>query len=152
MADSPFDFWAGMWRSGVAMAETSVKFAETIQASGAVVDSRSRTIAAASRDPLNGDYVELGKMVPEKLEAFSAAGIAAMADFQAIQAHAYANWEQLVGIAMSGRLASVAQLGELATRSSRMIERAAAAGGKVLAPVHLSATSNARRLSRAKIS
>ncbi len=150
MADDPFDFWAGMWRSGVMMAETGIKFAETMHASGAVVDSRTRTMAAASRDPLNGDYGELGMMIPEKVEAFSKAGMSAMADLQAIQAHAFAHWEQLLGIAMSGRMASVSQLGELAARSSRMIERAASAGGKALAPVHRSATNNARRLGRAK--
>ena len=150
MADTPYDFWAGMWRSGVAMAETGVKFAETMHASRAVVDSRSRTMAAASRDPLNGDYVELGRMVPEKVEAFAAAGMSAMADLQMIQAQALANWQQMIGIAMSGRMASAAQIGELTTRSSRMIERASSAGGKALAPVHLSATNNARRLSRVK--
>lgn len=150
MADTPFDFWAGMWRSGVALADTGIKFAETIHASSAVVDSRSRTMAAASRDPLNGDYVELGRMVPEKVEAFAQAGMSAMSDLQAIQAQALANWQQLIGITLSGRMASAAQLGELATRSSRMFERAAGAGGKALAPVHRSATDNARRLSRAK--
>ncbi len=150
MADTTFDFWAGMWRSGVAMAETGIKLAETMQASGAVVDSRSRTMAAASRDPLNADYVELAKMVPEKVEAFSKAGMSAMADLHEIQSQALAHWQQVVGIALSGRMASPEQLGEMASRSSRMFERAARAGGRALAPVHLSATGNARRLSRAK--
>lgn len=143
---TPFDFWSGVWRSGAAMAATNLRLAETMQASGAVIDSRTRTMRAASRDPLNGDYAELGRMVPEKMTAFSMAGMAAFADLQALQTQALAQWGQMMGIAARGRAPTMTEMNTMTTRSARMANRAASAGGKALAPIHSAATGNARRL------
>ena len=146
MAAGPFDFWVGLWRSGASMADTTAKLAETMHASRTVIDSRSRTMLAASRDPLNGDYAELARMVPEKLSAFSEAGASALDDLRTIQSKAMDNWQQLWRIALAGRPATARELGTMLSRSGEMVERAAAAGGKALAPVHRGATGNAARL------
>lgn len=150
MQATPLGYWMGLWSSGVTMARSGFAFSEMMSASATVVDSRSRSILDAARDPLNGDYAELGEMVTEKIEAFSQAGAAAMNDVRGMQADVFDNWHQLVAIATGSRLMSPNEFGAWATRSTRMIDRAANAGGKALAPIHKKATANARRLKRAK--
>ena len=130
------------------MAETSTKVAETLQASGVVIESRSRTIATASSNPLAGDYNELGRMIPEKVAAFSQAGMAAFGDLQALQLEAVAQWQQMMGIAMRGRAATAAETAAMTTRSARMTRRATGAAAKALAPIHRTATGNAERLAK----
>jgi hypothetical protein len=150
MALTPFDFWTGMWRTGQAMANAGMKMAEVTDASRTVIESRSLAMLAASRDPLNGDYAELNRMVPEKVAAFARAGASAFDDLQAVQAQAIANWQMMVGIALKGRAATPAEIGIMTSRTATMIERSATAAGRALAPVHRSATGNARRLTRTK--
>jgi hypothetical protein len=144
----PFAFWSSLWRSGMTMAETGGKFAEMMRAATDVVDSRTRTMAAATRNPLTADYHELGRMVPEKVEAFSASARAAADDFQALQSESLAQWQAFGQIALRGRPPTAAELARLTARSARIIDRAAQAGGKALAPVHKRATANAKRLKR----
>ena len=148
MTMTPFDYWTGLWRAGQAIAESGIRLAETAEASRAVVASRSGTILSASRDPLNGDYAELSRMVPEKVAAFSEAGASAFDDLRRVQAQSIANWQMMMGIALKGRMATMAEMTTLTTRSAEIVERSAKAGGKALAPIHRSATGNARRLSR----
>ena len=145
---TPFEFWADLWRCGAIAAETGIKLAETAQASQAVVKSRSETIAAAVRNPLAGDYVELGRMGPEKVAAFTEAGIAAWGDFQRIQAQALGNWRMLATTALAGRAPTATEAGAMTARTVSIAKRGARAGGKVLAPIHRGATGNARRLRR----
>lgn len=147
-AQDPFAFWASMWRSGMTMAATGSKFAEMLHASGTVVDSRTRTMAEATRDPLNGDYAELNRMVPEKVAAFSESARAASGDFHALQTESLAQWQAMSRIALGGRLPTLTELATLTARSTRILDRAANAGGKALAPVHKQATANAKRLKR----
>lgn len=58
MSMTAVEFWAGLWRTSETMINTGVRFAEMMQASGQVIDSRTRTILAASCDSLNGDYAD----------------------------------------------------------------------------------------------
>ncbi|MEL0209484.1 MAG: hypothetical protein VW891_02645 [Novosphingobium sp.] len=143
---TPFDFWTGMWRSGQAMADAGMKMAQMADASRTVIETRSQAMLAASRDPLNGDYAELSRMVPEKVAAFARAGASAVDDLQAVQAQAIANWQMMMGIALKGRAATPAEVGTMTSRTATIIERSAKAAGRALAPVHR----NARRLTRAK--
>lgn len=147
---TPFDFWTGMWRSGQAMADAGMKMAQMADASRTVIETRSQAMLAASRDPLNGDYAELSRMVPEKVAAFARAGASAVDDLQAVQAQAIANWQMMMGIALKGRAATPAEVGTMTSRTATIIERSAKAAGRALAPVHRSATGNARRLTCAK--
>lgn len=147
---NPFQLWADSLAAGTAMARTGMRFGETMAASAEVIDSRSRTIADACRDPIAGDYRELGLMVPEKLEAFWEAHVAAAGDVAAVQVQIIEQWQQLARIAGGGRMPSPAEAKALAARSSRMAKRTTAAAGKALAPVHRRATANARRLRRSR--
>jgi len=148
MSANPFAFWTSLWTGGIEMAKTGGKFAEMLHASGTVVDSRTRSMAAATRDPLNGDYRELNRMVPEKVAAFSESARAASGDLHALQAEGLAQWQALSQIALSGRPPTLADMATLTARSARIMDRATRAGGKALAPVHRQATANARRLSK----
>ena len=148
MSANPFAVWTSLWTGGLAMARTGGQFAEMLQAAGTVVDSRTRTMAAAGRDPLNGDYRELNRMVPEKVAAFSESARAASGDLQALQGEAIAQWQAWSRIAFSGRLPTPSDVATMTARSARMLDRAAKAGGKALAPVHAQATANAKRLGK----
>lgn len=137
----PFEFWLTAFR-------TSQKLAATMTAASIVVDRRMQTMTEAAQNPLRGDYAELSRMVPEKVEAFSKAGASMIADIAALQAQAWANWSAMAALAAGGRGGNLADWIAIANRSSRMIERASEANGKALAPVHRAVTGNARRLKR----
>lgn len=143
---NPFQLWADSLATGAAMARTGVRFGEMLAASAEVIDSRSRTIADACSDPLGADYGELSRMMPEKLDAFWEAGMAAADDLAAVQSMALASWSEMATLAARGKMPSAAQSRVLVARSSRMANRATAAAAKALIPVHTRATANARRL------
>ncbi|HWI85595.1 MAG TPA: hypothetical protein VNT42_04630 [Sphingomonas sp.] len=141
---SPLDFWLGLWRSGAKATQTSIRFTEMMVASSEVVSSRSGSIADAMRDPLNGDYRELGRMVPEKIDAFSSAGASMWKDMGALQASALAAWSH--GASLMLRPSTMADAATMWTHSGDMIGRSMDMGGKAMAPIHRQATANARRL------
>jgi hypothetical protein len=143
----PFDFWTGAWRNATSLTQAGLKFTEMASASKTVIECRSRTICSAMADPMTADYGELGRMVPEKMLAISQAGMAVLEDMRAWQVDAWAQWQQVTGLAMAGGLPSLAQMEEASSRSMRMANRLASAGGKALAPIHETAIANARRLS-----
>lgn len=142
--------WSDMWTSGMNLTAAGLKFGEMMGASAHVFGSRCGSIAEAARNPVGGDYAELGRMVPEKVDAFSRAGRSALADLYAIHTDAVANWMQLGTIMAAGRLPTSAEAARMTGRSSRLGSRAAASAGKALAPVHRRATANAKRLRRKK--
>lgn len=145
---SPFDFWAGLWRSGMEAAQTGLRMTEMLAASAEVVESRCGTAAAALRDPLHGDYRELARMVPEKVEAFARAGTSVWHDLAALQASSLAGWSHAAGLLASGRFWSAQDGMALWNRSGEMVSRSMGMSGRALVPVHRTATANARRLRR----
>jgi hypothetical protein len=98
--------------------------------------------------------VELGRMVPEKMDAFAKAGAAMAGDWWAIQSAFLTEAEHFGKVAMRGRAPSLAELSALSSRNAKSalstFERASAMSGKGLRPIHASATANAKRLKRAK--
>ena len=75
---NPWVEWQKMVRAGTMMSET-------LTATQAVVEHRSKTIEAAMSDPMHADMVELGRMVSEKSAAFGAAGMSLSSDWFAMQ-------------------------------------------------------------------
>lgn len=71
--------WSRYFSAGSAMSKTGILAAETINGAGRVVTARSSIIGNAVRSPWTADYAELGRMLPEKIEALSRAGSAAAA-------------------------------------------------------------------------
>jgi hypothetical protein len=150
----PFTFYTRMMSTAFNMAGTAHWTSETLSASGEVIATRSGIMGEAARSPLTGDYAELSRMVPEKVDAFSKAGAAMAGDLWAMQSAWLTGAQQMCGLAMKGRAPTMAELLALSARNAalalRTFERASAIGDKGLAPIHASATANARRLKRRK--
>jgi hypothetical protein len=145
---------ARLMEAGLALADVSLKASEMTAAAGTVIGARGALMAAAAQDPLSADYAELGRMIPEKMEAFSAAGAALVEEAWALQRD-IGDYLLYIGRAMtSGRPPLPSELAELMERSSahgvRLAASAIGAASVALSSVHKSATANARRLSRPK--
>lgn len=134
------------------MTNTSVRAFETWGASGEVITARTKIIDAAVRSPLTGDHRELGRMIPEKVDAFSQAGSATVAAWWKAQSAWMGHMQYLGGMAMRGRPPTAAEIADLGNRMATLtlesIEATAQLGSATLAPVHRKATSNAKRLKR----
>ena len=139
---NPFALWTSWLKAGRMMSETMV-------ASQAVISSRSETIAAATRNPLEADVGELGLMVSEKSTAFAKAGKSLASDWSQMQNDLLAQASAFGSLWISGPLMPGKALAMVA-RSQRINERAVASGIRALRPIHAAATANKRRLSGPK--
>lgn len=150
----PFTSWTRLMSAGFDAVRTGQRIAETMVASNAVIGARGNLAADACRSPLTADVAELGRMVPEKVEAFSRAGVAIATECWAMQTAFLAEAQRLGAIAMRGGPSSAAELAAFQSRGMghalRTVERSVALAGGAIAPVHAKATSNARRLGRRK--
>jgi hypothetical protein len=142
---------------------TSARAGELGVAAGKVVAHRVGLGLAALANPLDADHAEFARMVPEKTEAFTAAGTIMLertaAIGQRIAAHTMkeAMLAGRAGLEMAATAdpASLLRVQSrfLAGAASRFIELAMqvggmslAIGGAALVPVHRTATANARRI------
>jgi hypothetical protein len=150
----PFSLYARMFSVGLDMTRTAHRTAEMFGASREVIEERTGMMKTAFLTPLKADHAELQRMVPEKAAAFAEAGRAMAGDWWALQLTLFAQAQQLGVMALRGRPPTAAELLALSSRNAtfavRMIEHLSAAGAKGLRPVHARATSNARRLKRAR--
>jgi hypothetical protein len=148
----PFSGWSRLVAAGFSMTNTGVRAFETLGASTEVITARTKIIDAALRSPLTGDHAELGRMVPEKVDAFSQAGSATVAAWWGAQSMWMGHTQHLSGMAMRGRLPTPVEVADLGQRMAALtlesIEATARLGSATLAPVHRKATSNAKRLKR----
>jgi hypothetical protein len=136
-----FDLGSSLWANGLALSQTAM-------ASKAVIGHRGRTIDAAIRSPLLGDYGELGRMVPEKVVAFGAAGAILSEDWLAIQADFLAQGRDIGLLLLGGWPPSTSLLARVSDRGADIAVKMSRAGGRALGPVHKTATGNQRRLRR----
>jgi hypothetical protein len=106
---------------------------------------------AAARDPLSGDYAEFGRMVPEKVAAFSRSSVALTEEWRRAQGDLFDQWREwgmlMAGVPTPGRLNAFHE--GSTRRGTRAMVRSMGAGGIALDPLHRTATANARRLKRA---
>lgn len=144
--------WAELMKAGIGLVGTSMRTGETMLASTSVIGMRLAVIGDAARNPARGDYAELGRMVPEKISAFSQAGQTLVEEWSALLLDASEQAYHVSSLMLRGRSLSAGDLLSLAEQTSAygtgMIIRTMSAGELVLAPVHKKATANARRLSR----
>lgn len=149
---NPFTLWVRMIDATVELSRTGQKVAETLAASNDVITMRSDMIRTALGSPLEANYAELARMVPEKVEAFSKAGSAMVTGWWAMQADLLIQTQRLGAMAMKGRPPTAAELRSMTERSiahgTRAVERGVALGAGAVKPVHARATANARRLKR----
>jgi hypothetical protein len=145
-----FDAGLSLMRAGFGMIEASMKFSEMMLASQSVIGTRVDLLRAAVRSPLDGDYAELGRMVPEKMTAFSKSGAALSDDWRKAQAELFDQWREwgrlMTHVPTMGRLSAFGE--RSARRGARVVVHSMGAGGRALEPVHKTATANARRLKR----
>ena len=132
--------WQRLWRAGTMLSETMV-------ASQAVVEHRSRTIEDAMSDPMRADYVEIGRMVSEKATAFGAAGASLSRDWLAMQRDWGAQVSD-VSAMMLGKLPSPQKSQAMMARSRRLGSAALASSVRAMTPIHKAATANQRRLGK----
>ena len=137
---NPWIEWQRMVRAGTMLSET-------LTASQAVVEHRSRTIEEAMSDPLGADYVELGRMVAEKSTAFGAAGASLSRDWLAMQRDWGAQVSD-VSAMMFGKMPSAGKAQTMMARSQRLGSAALASSVRAMTPIHRAATANQRRLGK----
>jgi len=149
---NPFDSWLKLLGAASEVNRAATRTTETMAAAGAVVASRSAIIGEAFRTPLAADLGEMARMVPEKVEAFSMAGLALMQAAQAFQIGLIEEASHIGREAMRGRPLTPGGATALATRGAAYaidaMTRGARAGTAVITPIHAKATANARRLRR----
>lgn len=152
----PFTAWSRMFAASTSIATSAQRAAETLNASRRVIDTRTDMMKSAMLDPLGADHAELGRMVPEKVAAFSTAGNAMMDGWIAWNQAIMAEATHLGTMASRGRPPTPFEWLALATRGAEFgvaaTERTARVGAASLAPIHAKATANARRLKRRKAS
>jgi hypothetical protein len=150
----PFTFYSRMMSAAFDMAATAQRTTEMLTASQEVIAKRTTMMGEAVRSPVNGDYTELGRMVPEKIDAFAKAGAAMSGDWWAIQSAMMSEARAIGLMAIKGQAPTFTELSAMSTRNAnlalRTFERASAIGGKGLRPIHASATANAKRLRTVK--
>lgn len=148
----PFTYWSRVMGVSVAMAETAMRAGQTVVASGEVIDKRGGLMRAAMTDPIGADHAELGRMVPEKVAAFSSAGNAVVDGWMAWNRALMAEAQHVGTLAMRGRAPTPLEWMALAARGQAFGLAAAESGARVsaatLKPVHAKAVSNAKRLGR----
>ena len=133
------------WREWQRLMRAGTMWGETMSAAHAVVGHRSKTIETALTNPLAADHVELGRMMSEKGTAFGAAGVSLARDWFALQADLGAQ-TSAIGKIMFGQLPTPRTAQAMMTRSQRLGSAALASSIRALAPVHRTATANAKRL------
>lgn len=147
---TPISFWMNAWASGWGMMQTGIKAAETMSASKSVIESRTQKMADTVRNPLKGDYVELARMIPEKVAAFSLSAKATAEDLRAIHKDMSANKRLMEEIASGRRIPMPWDMMAFFTRAANVTTRTMAVGGNALAPIHRRAMANQKRLKRAR--
>lgn len=141
-----------MMEAGLAMAQTGRQAMETAAAAHTVVGKRSGLIGDALMAPHLGDYAELGRMAPAKMEAFARSGVAIARGWWDMQWSLLSEMQHVATFGLGGGAPTAGQWMAQVTRNTEFaigtVERMAALGDKALAPVHKTATANAKRLSR----
>lgn len=146
----PVSYWTRMLASWRMAGSTGTQMAETVGASHDVIRARSEIMRSAFLSPLTADYPELARMMPEKVEAFSAVGTVVMAAWWKMQRDYLTQMSRLASTMTSGRVMTPIEFAEQSYRSSidalRALESGSRLGRDMMAPIHKTATANARRL------
>ncbi|MGY4397211.1 hypothetical protein ACVWZA_002405 [Sphingomonas sp. UYAg733] len=150
----PFSSWLRLTSIWTDMSHTGLRAMETLAASNSVVERRTGMIDTAMRNPLAGDYAELSRMVPEKVDAFSQSGLAMANEWWSMQTALLTEVQAFWGMALRGRAPTLAEMSTAGSRATNYAlstaKRGANLGALGLAPIHKKAVANARRLKRKK--
>ena len=146
----PFSTWSRVLAASNEFGRTGRQMTETLLAAQRVIDRRTHIMRAAARSPLDADYFELARMVPEKVEAFSKALSAMANEWWAMQAAIAEETAHLARVMLRGRPPTPDEWMTLSSRTLAhalsMLEHSVALGANAVAPIHARATANDRRL------
>lgn len=122
---------------------------EMMVATNFVIATRLGMIGAAVRNPLNGNYRELNRMVPEKVMALSRSSTAWFEGAAQLQRD-MADQMVDIGMLMLGGVPNPSGLmklaGDTTRRSARALMFPMTAGDAAMEPLHRTVTVNAQRL------
>jgi hypothetical protein len=142
--------WGELMKASLDLVQTGARTNEMLVASRAVIASRVGSMVGAARNPWGGDHVELARMVPEKVSAFSDAGHALSRQWSAVLVQAAEHMSQVSWLMFNGRLLAPTELCKVSSKATVLATNVIASGlnssSVALAPIHKQATSNARRL------
>lgn len=148
----PFTFWSRAMASWQMAGDTGTKLDRTATASHDVIAARTAIMQSAISSPMTADYAELARMVPEKVAAFSSVGNVMAEAWWKAQADCLALASRTASAGMTGRLPSPIDVVQFWTDASldglRAMESGSRLGRDALAPIHKTATANARRLKK----
>lgn len=147
---NPLAAWGRLMTAALDASRTAQNTAETLAASRDVIGHRTALIGQAIRSPLHGDYAELSRMAPEKIAAFSQAGMAIAHQWWGMQMAWWDEAQRIGATAMRGGMPTAEDISAITAHAVRTVEQSVAIGSGALAPIHARATSNARRLNRRK--
>ncbi|UAK26078.1 hypothetical protein [Sphingomonas nostoxanthinifaciens] len=139
-------FW-NAWKLGSSLWANGLALQETAMAAAGVIGHRSQLIDSAMRDPLSADVAELGRMVPEKVEAFGKAGSAIAEDWLDIHRDLLAQSRDFATL-FAAWPPSPATIARMNQRGGKLLVKMSTAGGRAIDPIHATATGNHRRLQR----
>lgn len=144
----------GQWRrlaaAGASAQATGIEAIETVSGAGDVIVARGAIMSEAARSPWAADYGELGRMVPEKVEAASRAASDTATLIWDNQSRWQRHMRHLGAMAMRGRPPTFAEWLDLVERNAVLMVRSAEASAEIgsasLAPFSRQVKANARRL------
>lgn len=152
----PFDQWRRYAAAGASLQATTLRAAKTMGGAGDVVSARSAIIGEALSSPLTADYAELGRIIPEKVEAISRSGSATASIWFDTQSAWLKHMQYLGTMTMRGRPPTAPELFDLGERGAALLLRSAEAAAKLgataLAPFSRQVGVNVRRLDGRTIS
>lgn len=132
------------------MRKTAFNGADMLATAQGVMAARGAIMAAAATSPLKADYAELGRMVPEKVAAFTSASCAITTILWETGAAWMRYGQQLGGMAMRWHSPTDDEGLRLAARWTGLmltsVEASARLGTSVLAPYRSQVKANAHRL------
>lgn len=137
-----FQSWFKLVAAGADFANAGLRTGEALIAADDVIRDRSRIIADAIRDPVNADYRELGKLVPEKMAAMNDATADVMRETAKIWRDTTAYYQAAAHASWGGNPFTFAGM----SQSTDLLVRSMGLYAKALDPFHSTVTGNARRL------
>ncbi len=136
-----FSLWIWPWE----LVRANLALAETMIAAPGVVAARLPTIGEAIANPWTADHRELNLMVTEKVDAFGLSHASVTSAARKLKAVSEANARDL-GRLSGGMPLWPADWIRIAERNLDLVATLASLPGRAVAPIHRTATANARRL------
>lgn len=139
-----------MVAASASLQKTGIETMAMLGTANDIFAARSEILGAAAASPLAGDYAEIGRMAPEKFDAFSRANAAAGTVYWDMGAAWMRYYQRLGGAALRGRPPTPAEASSLVDGWTSLMlqsfEASARLGAVSLAPVRRQVNRNAIRL------